>query len=102
MIRKEEDRKVFIVGMDTMLSIKKSILQLREEIENSERIISQASEYVPEDASEMQDFYRQEIARLHQEIAEKKKKAKDFFAKHITDHPEAIAIFQKEYAELPD
>lgn len=94
---KETKRKIFILGMDIMVSIKSNILELREIISTGAKVI----EANPDDTSDIQEFYRQEIAKAHTAIAEKKKVAQNFFEQYRAEHPESIAIFEKEYQELP-
>lgn len=92
-----QERKVFSQGMDIMMEVKRSIMNLRDIIAKGKEV----SQSLPEDNDDIQEFYRTEIEKAHQDISAKKAVAKDFIDRHEKEYPAAMAIFQKEYDSLP-
>lgn len=92
-----KEREIFSQGMNIMMEVKRSIIELRD-------IIAQGKEFsqsLPEEKDDIQDFYRTEIGKAHEAISKKKMVAKDLIERHEKEYPAAMAIFKEEYDSLP-
>lgn len=92
-----KEREIFSQGLNIMMEVKRSIIELRDIIAKGKEV----SQSLPESKDDIQDFYRTEIEKAHEAISKKKMVAKDFIERHEKEYPAAMAIFKKEYDSLP-
>ena len=92
-----KEREIFSQGMNIMMEVKRSIIELRDIIAQGKEV----SQSLPEEKDDIQDFYRTEIEKAHESISKKKMVAKYFIKRHEKQYPAAMAIFKEEYDSFP-
>ena len=89
------NRTIFLKGMDIMMDLKRSIMNVRdlknEGIQKIEAVATQV-----EVAEDVGNFYRIKIGEAQKVVEEKKNQAIAFFEANKADNADSIALFEKE------